>query len=69
MVLGEKSERRDQSSFFFLENINLWKSLSRATEFKYPPLCPGMSLLFLIVFVIQRYFLHQIFAIYSQAGL
>ena len=69
MILGEKSERRDQSSFSFLENINLWKSLPRATEFEYPPLCPGTPLLFLVVFVIQRYFLHQIFAIYSQAGL
>ena len=35
---GEKSERRDQSSFSFLENINFWKSLRRAPEFEYPPL-------------------------------
>ena len=38
MILGEKSERRDQSSFSFLENINFWKSLPRAPEFEYPPL-------------------------------
>ena len=38
MILGEKSERRDQSSFPFLENINFWKSLPRAPEFEYPPL-------------------------------
>ena len=38
MILGENSERRDQSSFSCLENINFWKFLSRAPEFKYPPL-------------------------------
>ena len=38
MILREKSERRDQSSFSFLENINFWKSLPRALEFEYPPL-------------------------------
>ena len=37
MILGEKSERRDQSSFSFLENVNFWKSLPRAPEFEYPP--------------------------------
>ena len=30
MILGEKIERRDQSPFSFLENINFWKSLPRA---------------------------------------
>ena len=39
MIFEEKSERRDQSSFSFLENINFQKSLPRAPEFKYPPLC------------------------------
>ena len=39
MILGEKSERRDQSSISCLKNINFWKSLPRAPEFKYPPLC------------------------------
>ena len=38
VILGEKSNRRDQSSFSFLENINFWKFLSRAPEFEYPPL-------------------------------
>ena len=38
MILGEKSERRDQSSFSFLENINFWKSLPRAPQSEYPPL-------------------------------
>ena len=38
MILGEKSERRDQSFFSFLENFHLWKSLPRAPEFEYPPL-------------------------------
>ena len=37
----EKSKRRDQSSFSFLENINFWKSLPRAPEFEYPPLVSG----------------------------
>ena len=34
MMLGEKSERRNQRSFF-LENIIFWKFLPRAPEFKY----------------------------------
>ena len=38
VILEEKSERRDHNSFSFLENINFWKSLPRAPEFKYPPL-------------------------------
>ena len=38
MILGQKSKRRDQSSFSFLENINFWKSLPRAPEFEYPSL-------------------------------
>ena len=38
MILGEKSERRDQSPFSFLENINFWESLPRTPEFEYPPL-------------------------------
>ena len=38
MILGEKSERQDQSSFSCLENINFWKSLPRAPEFEYTPL-------------------------------
>ena len=38
MILGEKSERLDQNSFSFLENINFWKFLPRAPEFKHPPL-------------------------------
>ena len=38
LILGEKSERRDQSSFSCLVNINFWKSLPRAPEFEYPPL-------------------------------
>ena len=40
MILEEKSERPDQSSFSFLENIkfNFLKSLPRAPEFEYPPL-------------------------------
>ena len=38
MILGEKSERRGQSSFSFLENINFRKSLPRAPEFEYSPL-------------------------------
>ena len=37
MILGEKSERRDQSSFSCLVNINFRKSLPRAPEFEYPP--------------------------------
>ena len=44
MILGEKSERRDQNSFSFLENINFWKSLPRAPEFEYPTLCTKDSL-------------------------
>ena len=39
MILGKKSERRNQSPFFFLENINFWKFLPRAPGFEYPPLC------------------------------
>ena len=39
VILGAKSERRDQISFsFFLKNINFRKSLPRAPEFEYPPL-------------------------------
>ena len=38
MTLGEKSERRNQSPFSFLENINFWKFLPRAPEFEYPPM-------------------------------
>ena len=38
MILGEKSERRNQSPFSFLENINFWKFLLGAPEFEYPPL-------------------------------
>ena len=37
MIYREKSERRDQSLFFF-KNINFWKSLPRVPEFEYPPL-------------------------------
>ena len=44
MILGEKSERQDQSCFSFLENINFPKSLPRAPEFEYPPLHPHMGL-------------------------
>ena len=45
MILGEKSERRDQSPFSFSENINLWKSLPRAPEFEYLPLVSDPKLL------------------------
>ena len=38
VILGEKSERRDQSSFSFFENSNFCKSLPRAPEFDYSPL-------------------------------
>ena len=38
MILGEKSERRNQSSFSFLKNVNFWKSLPWVPEFEYPPL-------------------------------
>ena len=38
MTLGEKSERRNQSPFSFLENINFWKFLPWAPEFEYPTL-------------------------------
>ena len=38
VVLREKSEGQDQSSFSFLKNIIFWKSLPRAPEFEYPPL-------------------------------
>ena len=38
MILGEKSERRHQSFFSCLENINFRKSLPRAPKFEYPPL-------------------------------
>ena len=38
MILGEKREIRDQSSFFFLENINFWEFLPRALTLNYPPL-------------------------------
>ena len=38
MILGEKSERRDQSAFSCLENINFRKSLPLAPKFEYPPL-------------------------------
>ena len=38
MILGEKSEKLDQNSFSFLENINFWKFLARPLEFKHPPL-------------------------------
>ena len=38
MILREKSERQNQSSFSFLENINFCKSLPRVPEFEYPPL-------------------------------
>ena len=43
MIVEEKSERRDQSSFSCLENINFRKFLPWAPELEYPPLvtmCP-----------------------------
>ena len=45
MILEEKSERRDQSSFSFLKNINFRKSLPQAPKFEYPPLgtTPALS--------------------------
>ena len=45
MIFGEKSERRDQNSFSFLENINFSKPLPRGPEFEYPPLQIGPDLL------------------------
>ena len=50
MIFGEKSERQDQSSFFFLENIIILKSLPRAPEFEYAPLSVLVTIF--VVFVI-----------------
>ena len=47
IISGEKSERRDQSSFSFLENINFWKTLPRAPEFEYPPLVEAITHLYI----------------------
>ena len=58
MILGEKSERRDQSSFSFLENINFRKSLPRASEFEYPPLN-----IYLYIYFVKSYWLMKTFGL------
>ena len=35
---GKKREIRDQRPFFYLENTNFWKSLTRTPNFEYPSL-------------------------------